>query len=344
MQLNYAPYGLLLQHAFKLAHGSRSKTDTVAVSLAHEGLVGFGEAALPPYLGETSESVMQFLSRVDTFQIQLHDPEHTRNYIDSLSPTDNAAKAAIGIAYVDLLAKTRNVPSRSLFGITSDLTPTSAFTIGISELEELPAKLHQAAGFGIIKLKLGGSNDLELFNAVRQMTDKPLMIDANQGWKDAETALRMIDHFTGKNVLLVEQPLSIQTDPNDWYWLKERSPVPIFADESVKRLSDLSLAHDLFHGINIKLMKCTGVFEAFDMIGHCRKNGLKVMIGCMTESSCAIMAAAQLAPLADFADLDGPWLITNNYYETPELRSGKLLLPDASGHGSLPIPGLHPLL
>lgn len=342
MQLRYTPYRLELRNPFRLAHGSRTGTDTVVVQLTANGHVGFGEASMPPYLGESTASVTAFLSRIDTAQLQLGNPVATRHYIDGLSPTDNAAKAAIEMAFIDLLAKTNGVPSRTLFGVAAAATPPTAFTIGISTLHELPEKLKQAEHFHIIKLKLGGENDEELFDDVRKLTDKPLMVDANQGWATAEYALRMIDRFAHQQVLLVEQPLPTHTDPETWHWLKERSSLPIFADESVKRLTDLPMAKDLFHGINIKLMKCTGMYEAFDMMQYARANGLKVMMGCMTESACATMAAAQLAPLADFADLDGPWLIANNPYLTPTLHEGRIVLSTTSGHGAIPLAPLHP--
>jgi len=342
MKLRFVPYRLELRNPFRLAHGSRTGTDTVMVQLSANGMVGFGEASLPPYLGESTASVSAFLSRIDAAQLQLGNPTSTRHYIDGLSPSDNAAKAAIEMAFVDLLAKTNGVPSRALFGMEAHATPPSAFTIGISTIDELPEKLKQAEAFSIIKLKLGGEIDVELFNAVRNLTDRPLMVDANQGWATAEQTLRMIDLFALANVLLVEQPLPTATAPETWHWLKERSSLPIFADESVKRLADLPLAKELFHGINIKLMKCTGMYEAFDMMQFAKANGLKVMMGCMTESGCATMAAAQLAPLADLADLDGPWLITNNPYLTPTLHQGRIVLSTDAGHGAVPATTGHP--
>jgi L-alanine-DL-glutamate epimerase-like enolase superfamily enzyme len=340
MKLSFAPYLLQLKHPFRLATGTRSFTSTVHVQLEHNGHIGFGEASMPPYLGESTESVTHFLSELNTEEWNTENLNTILREVDSLSETDNAAKAAIDIALHDLKAKQLGVPLRELFGIRAQTTPPTALTIGMGSKEELKQKVGEAEGFQLLKIKLGGPDDREMIDFLRSITDKQFLVDANQGWKDADSALRMIDHLAKLNVLMVEQPMPVATPPETWIRLKGNSPLPIFADESVKRLADLKGSGELFHGINVKLMKSTGLAEAFAMLEHCKKTGLGTMIGCMTESSCAIMAAAHLAPMADLVDLDGPFLITNNPFQTPNLRNGCIILSGAHGHGAEPISGL----
>ncbi len=337
MKLRFTPYQLQLKHPFRLATGTRTSTSTVQVQLEQNGHIGFGEASMPPYLGESTESVMHFLSKLNPKEWRTENLTEILREVDSFSEKDNAAKAAIDIALHDLKSKTLGVPLRELFGINAELTPPTALTIGMGCRDELKQKVDEAEDFLLLKIKLGGPDDRELIDFLRSITDKPFLVDANQGWKDADSALRMIDHLATLNVLMVEQPMPTDTQAETWMRLKERSALPIFADESVKRLSDLKGAEELFHGINIKLMKSPGLAEAYAMMHACKKLGLQTMIGCMTESSCAIMAAAQLAPLADLVDLDGPFLITNNPFQTPTLRNGCIFLSAMDGHGAEPI-------
>jgi L-alanine-DL-glutamate epimerase-like enolase superfamily enzyme len=209
--------------------------------------------------------------------------------------------------------------------------------------DELRQKVEEAEAFETLKIKLGGPDDKSMVDFLRSITDKPFMVDANQGWKDLKHTLNMLDHLASRSVLLVEQPLPVLTSSEVWMKLKRQSPLPIFADESVKRLSDLDQIADLFHGVNIKLMKSTGLAEAHAMLLKCKELGLQTMVGCMSESSCAIMAAAQLSPLADFVDLDGPFLVTNDPFESPVLENGRIELKTCAGHGAIPISGLYPL-
>ena len=208
---------------------------------------------------------------------------------------------------------------------------------------ELKQKVKEAADFQVLKIKLGGPDDKDKIDFLRSITDKPFLVDANQGWTNVESALRMIDHLSALNVLLVEQPMPVVTPTEGWLALKQKSALPIFADESVKRLVDLEASAELFHGMNIKLMKSTGLAEAHAMLNRCQQLGLQTMIGCMTESSCAIMAAAQLAPQATFVDLDGPFLINNDPFEQPTLQDGCILLNSTSGNGAVPSASAFPI-
>ena len=195
-------------------------------------------------------------------------------------------------------------------------------------------KTREAEAYKIIKVKLGRDNDRLMIETIREVTDKPITVDANQGWKDREEALRMIEWLAPRGVVFIEQPMPKEQD-DDTAWLRERSPLPLIADESVQRLADVRRAQGVFDGINIKLMKCTGLHEAHRMISLARALGLKVMLGCMTETSCAVSAAAQLSPLVDWADLDGAALIKNDLFAGATIVGGKITLPDRPGIGVL---------
>ena len=343
MNLRFAPYRLQLKYPFRLATGTRTFTATVQVQLELNGTIGYGEASMPPYLGESIESVTAFLSKLKTENWQIGDLTSILRELDSLSDKDNAAKAAVDIALHDLKAKLLGIPTRQLFSIDATRTPPTALTIGMGTEAELKQKVKEAADFQVLKIKLGGPDDKDKIDFLRSMTDKPFLVDANQGWTNVESALRMIDHLSALNVLLVEQPMPVVTPTEEWFALKQKSALPIFADESVKRLVDLEASAELFHGMNIKLMKSTGLAEAHAMLNRCQQLGLQTMIGCMTESSCAIMAAAQLAPQATFVDLDGPFLINNDPFEQPTLQDGCILLNSTSGNGAVPSASAFPI-
>ena len=227
---------------------------------------GYGEASMPPYLGQTVESVTAFLSRVDLGQF--NDPfqlDTILAYIDSLSPEDGAAKAAIDIALHDLVGKLLGQPWWRLWGLDPSKTPNTTFTIGIDTPEVVREKTRECADkFKILKVKVGLDNDKEMINTIREITDLPLAVDANQGWKDREQALDEIFWLKENGIVMVEQPMAKER-LEDNAWITERSPLPIFADESIQRLADIPAIKGAYHGINIKLMKCTGMREAWKM-------------------------------------------------------------------------------
>ncbi len=192
--------------------------------------------------------------------------------------------------------------------------------------------LEAANDYKVIKVKLGRDNDKELIQAIRSVTDLPLYVDANQGWTDLEKSLDLTYWLQEKGVLLIEQPM-LKTDTDSNAWLTERSPLPIIADEAVQRLRDIEKLKGAYHGINIKLMKSAGMYEAHQMLLKARELDLKVMIGCMTETSCAALAGAALAPQCDWADLDGPFLTSNNPFKLPDFVDGKWVLSGESGLG-----------
>jgi L-alanine-DL-glutamate epimerase-like enolase superfamily enzyme len=334
MKLRFYPYELQLQHTFTVSSYSRTTTPDVQVEIAYRGYTGFGEASMPPYLGQSVESVTAFLQKVDLEQFE--DPfclEDILEYVDSLSPGDTAAKAAVDIALHDLVGKMLGAPWYRIWGYNPRKAPSTTFTIGIDTPEVVKEKTLECADrFNILKVKVGTPNDKEMIETIRSVTDLPIAVDANQGWSDRFKALDMIYWLKEHGIVMVEQPLPV-SQIDDQAWLMERSPLPVFGDESVQRLDDVRRSVGLFHGINIKLMKCGGLREAHKMVDLARGLGLKVMVGCMTETSCAVTAAAQLSPVVDFADLDGNLLITNDLFSGVGLHEGKLVLPDTPGIG-----------
>ena len=189
-----------------------------------------------------------------------------------------------------------------------------------------------AEKFNILKVKVGLDNDEEMIRTIREVTDKPIAVDANQGWKDRYKALDEIFWLHEQGVVMVEQPMAKER-LDDIAWITERSPVPIFADEAIQRLADIESVRGAYSGINIKLMKCTGMREAWKMVNYAKAIGMQTMLGCMTETSCAVSAAAQLSPAVDRADLDGNLLISNDLFKGVEVIDGKIHLPDRPGIG-----------
>jgi L-alanine-DL-glutamate epimerase-like enolase superfamily enzyme len=335
MILRFTPYTAELRHAFTIATASRTSTPGMLVEVEHDGVIGYGEASMPPYLGETQASAAAFLARVDLGRFP--DPFQLGEIlpaIDALAPGNTAAKAAVDIALHDWIGKKLGAPWHRIWGLDPAKAPVTSFTIGIDTPDIVRQKTREAAPYKIIKVKLGRdpATDRALIDAIREVTDCPITVDANQGWPDRADALRMIEWLATRGVLFIEQPMP-KENPDDTAWLRERSPLPLIADESVQRLPDVRRALGVFDGINIKLMKCTGLREAHQMITVARALGLKVMLGCMTETSCAISAAAQLSPLVDWADLDGALLIKNDVFLGTTVVDGKLTLNGLPGIG-----------
>jgi L-Ala-D/L-Glu epimerase len=276
----------------------------------------------------------EILSEIDDSNfIQNIDCQLIMSKIDALAEGNKAAKAAIDIALHDLKGQLENRAVWQILGSNPEKMPLTTCTIGIEmDPSVLKQKIDDAADFKVLKIKLGSEDDKKLVQMIRQFTDKPLYVDANQGWQDVNFAIDMTHWLAEKGVVLIEQPM-LKTDLDGNGKVCEASPLPVFADESFQRLSDFDAIKGVFDGINIKLMKSTGLWEAQKMVEKARQIGLKIMIGCMSETSCAIMAAAALAPQCDYADLDGPWLIKDNPFQTPILKDGKIQLSTAAGLG-----------
>lgn len=334
MHLTFEPYELKLKHVFTVSSFSRSTTPDVQVRIDYDGYTGYGEASMPPYLGQTVESVCSFLKKVDLEQFP--DPfciDDILNYIDSLSVGDSAAKAAVDIALHDLVGKIIGAPWHRMLGLNPLKTPNTTYTIGIDTDEMVKLKTREVAGqFKILKVKLGTPRDREMIRAIREVSDLPIAVDVNQGWKNKKKALDEIFWLKEQGIVMVEQPMPKEM-LDDNAWLTEKSPLPTFADEAIQRLKDIPAIKGAYTGINVKLMKCTGMREAWKMMNYARAEGMKVMIGCMTETSCAIAAAAQLSPAVDFADLDGNLLIANDIFRGPTVVDGKITLNQLPGIG-----------
>jgi L-alanine-DL-glutamate epimerase-like enolase superfamily enzyme len=336
MELSWIPYTLEFKHPFRIAHGVRSSTPLMLTRIIHEGFTGYGEASMPPYLGENQETAEMFYSKVNFDKFS--GPEDLENiipWIDSLAPGNTAAKASVDIALHDLLGKMKGLPLYMYYGADRTKAPCTSYTIGMDCPEGIRDRIHETGDFPILKVKLGGKNDLRILETVHACTHKVFSVDVNQGWEDREFALDMIHRMKEMRVMFVEQPFE-KSRFEDHAWLKERSPLPIIADESCQRLSDVEKCSHSFHGINIKLMKCTGLFEARMMIQRAKSLEMKILMGCMSETSCAISAAAQLSPFADWCDLDGPLLIKNNAFDGITFQSGKVILSEMPGIGAVP--------
>lgn len=334
LEMKFFPYELKLRHVFTVATYSRTTTPDVQVEITYDGVTGYGEASMPQYLGQTVQSVTAFLQKVDLSQF--NDPfqlEDILAYVDSLSPGDTAAKAAVDIALHDLVGKLLGAPWYKIWSLNKDKAPSTTFTIGIDTADVVKQKTRECANqFNILKVKLGRENDKEMIETIRSVTDLPIAVDINQGWKDKEKAIDEIFWLKEHGIVMVEQPMPKELR-DDIAWLTEKSPLPIFADEAIQRLKDIKNVAGAYSGINIKLMKCTGMHEAWKMLNYARAIGMKVMVGCMTETSCAVSAAAQLSPAVDFADLDGNLLISNDRFKGMEVVKGKITLPDRPGIG-----------
>lgn len=333
MKFSFKPYTLELKHVFTIATSSRSTTPVMLTQLEYDGIIGYGEASMPPYLGESHKTATEFLSKVDLSQF--NDPfevEDILDYVDRIAEKNPAAKASVDIALYDLVGKLLGKPWYKIWGYDKSKTPNTSFTIGIDTPEVVKQKVKEAAPYKILKVKLGRDSDKQMIETIRSVTDKPLVVDVNQGWKDKHFALDMINWLNERGVKFVEQPMP-KTQIEDMAWLTEHSPLPTFADEALQRIPDVIKAHGVYSGINIKLMKCTGMREAHKMLNLAKSLNMQVMLGCMTETSCAISAMSQLAPMANWADLDGNLLISNDPFEGMLIVDGKVTLTDAPGIG-----------
>lgn len=333
LKLRYVPCDLQLRHVFTIASNSRTTTPVVLTELEFDGIRGFGESSMPPYLGESHETVLKFLSLLNLSQFR--DPfliEDILTYVDNVSPGNHAAKASIDIALHDLVGKIVGKPWYRLWGLDPSKTPYTSFTIGIDTPDVVRQKVAEAEPYKVLKVKLGAGNDKEMIETVRAATDKPICVDVNQGWKERNFALEMIHWLQEKNIIFIEQPMP-KENVEDIAWLTQNSPLPVIADEAIQTISDLIKMKDVYSGINIKLMKCGGMNAAYKMANMAIALGMKVMIGCMTETSCAVSAAAQLSPLATWADLDGNLLISNDCFEGITVSGGKVILPQRPGIG-----------
>jgi L-alanine-DL-glutamate epimerase-like enolase superfamily enzyme len=325
---------LLLRHTWTISRNSSDFKENVFVRIERDGVVGWGEAAPNVRYGESAELTLAAIEKARPL-IEAGDwlhYVHLREQWERAIPDQSCACAALDIAILDWVGNKLGVPLYRLLGLDASKTPVTTFSIGIDTPEVVKQKILEAKDFPVLKIKVGRDNDAEILTAVREATDKPLRVDANEGWHDKEQALEKIRWLQGLGVELIEQPLPAAMI-DETAWLRERVDMPIIADEAVRRAGDIPRLAGAYDGINVKLMKAGGIQEAIRMIHVARALGLKVMLGCMIESSVAVSAAAHLSPLVDYADLDGNLLISNDPFEGVGVKDGKLILSGRPGLG-----------
>ena len=344
INLSFAPLNLTTRHPFGISYGTSSQTLNVQVQLELDGLIGLGEAAPASYHGESRETVMAVLAKFQAHQEELlgnsaHAIHAVSTRLDKMIAGHSAAKAAIEMAMHDLAGKVSNLPTWKMLGLADDLTenpaPMTDFTIGIDNLEMIEKKTEEAvaAGHKMLKVKLGTSYDRQIIEKVRKVAPNlPLRVDANGGWnvKQAVESARFLHEH---QVEFIEQPLPKFALKEDFQFVKDHSPVPIFADESVCKASDVARLAGAIDGVVVKLAKSGGLLEAMRVIATARAHGLKIMFGMMIESSIGVTAAAQLSSLCDYLDLDGALLLKDDPYEGALWQDGYLKLSDKPGLG-----------
>lgn len=346
LELAWEDFQGIMKFTFTISGSSRTTTPIVITRLTWDGYEGYGEAAMPPYLGETQASCHEFYKKVvDNVLPKFDNPfevEAIMAAVDKLTTNNTAAKASIDIALHDLIGNIFGQPWWKIWGFNPKDAPYTCYTIGYDASDEMVnTKITEASWNKIIKVKLGMSEaeDKRMINLIRARDNRPIVIDANQGWKDKYYALDMIHWLAERGVEMIEQPMS-KYCLDETAWITERSPLPVMADESCQRIYDIPKLKGAFHGINIKLMKCTGLWEARQMITMAEQLHMKLMVGCMTETSVAISAAAQISPKVVWADLDGNYLLGNDCFDGMKLVDGRITLEDKPGLGLTKKPGI----
>lgn len=326
---------LPLRHAWTISRGTSTLKRNVVVEVRSGQHVGTGEAAPNVRYGESSETVLEVLRTLEP--LLERDVRYFRDISEAVQetmPGNGAAKAAVDIALHDLAGKMLGAPLYRLMGVDPTRMPLTSFSIGIDDPRTLERKVREAEPYPVLKVKLGAERVREVFGTVRAATSKVIRVDANEAWS-AEEALKHIEWLATQGVELVEQPLPA-ADVEGAKWLRARSPLPLVADEALITASDVPRLAEGYHGINVKLQKAGGIRETLRIIDVARACGLKVMIGCMVETSVGIAAAAHLGPLADWLDLDGNLLIAEDPFLGHPVVEGRIRLGDGAGLGVEP--------
>jgi L-alanine-DL-glutamate epimerase-like enolase superfamily enzyme len=332
MICNYYSYNLAFRHPFTISRGTKTHQPTLVVELEHKGLKGYGEAPAISYYHIPVEKMIYDLEAKKALieQFALTDPQRYWHYLHHLLPDNPFLVCALDIAAWDLFGKLRQQPLYGLWRLDPTLGPPTDYTIGIDTIEKMVAKMAELP-WPIYKVKLGTPDDLAIMEALRRHTDAILRVDANAGWT-VEEALQKIPRLAALGVEFVEQPLA----RDDWAGMKilyKESPLPLIADESCVREEDVEACHQHFHGINIKLTKCSGLTPARRMIEKARSLGMKVMVGSMNESSLGSAAIAHLLPELDYVDMDGPLLLKEDLATGLAISAGKVTIPRGPGLG-----------
>jgi L-Ala-D/L-Glu epimerase len=326
---------LMLRHTWTTTMSSSEYRDTVQVEYRRDGISGHGEGAPIIRYQEFPAPAMQAIEAIAK-QIGAGDPWMYQKFLaqmrSALGEHQHAAMAAVDIAVFDWLGKKLNLPLYRFFGLDPADAPLTDFSIGIDTPEITRQKTREAADFPILKVKVGLKTDEETIEAVRSVTNKPIRVDANEGWTDKEEAVRKINWLETQGVVYVEQPMPANMLEETKY-VRSKVHLPIIADEACTNVAMIPRLTEAYDGINVKLDKSGGILEALNWIQVARAVNLKVMIGCMVSSSCTVTAAAHLSPLVDYADLDGNLLVANDPWRGVRVDKGKLLLPTGAGLG-----------
>ena len=332
MKLDVQAFDLKLTTPFRIARHVQYTAANVLTRITHEGVTGLGEAAPSEHYGENRGTVLAALELLadelgdDPFAL-----EDTLAHINHVIGLNPAAKAALDMALYDLIGKQLNVPLYKLLGLSAAKAPLTSFTIGIDTPEVMAQKALAAHAYPILKIKVGTKNDVANLKAIREVSHAIIRVDANTAWTPKE-AIRAINELAEFDIEFVEQPVA-PSDLAGLKYVREHTPLPIITDESSITVEDIPRVAECTDGINIKLMKCGGISHALKMIHVARAHNLKIMIGCMIESSLSITAAAHLTPLIDYADLDGHLLVDDDPYEGVKVEQGRLILPTGPGLG-----------
>ena len=328
---------LNLRHTWTTTMSSSQYRDTLYVAYARDGITGHGEGAPIVRYHEDAEGARKAVESVRALLVSANPMQFARLMAEVFRrlPGEWAGKAAIDIALMDWVGQKLGVPLYTYFGLDPKDTPLTTFSIGIDTPEITKQKTREAADFPILKVKVGLATDEPTIEAVRSVTKKPLRVDANEGWKDKEEAVRKINWLEKMGVEFIEQPMPAEMI-EETRWVRGRVHIPIIADEACERASDIPKLKGAYDGVNVKLDKSGGMLEAYRMIQVARALGMKTMLGCMVSSSVSVTAAAHLSPLVDYADLDGNLLIANDPYTGLQVERGKIILPNAPGLGVAP--------
>ncbi len=330
---------LKLRHTWTTVMSASNYRDTFFVHFKHDGITGIGEGAPIVRYKEDAQGAQVAVNAIKPM-LDASTPEYFQKVMMEVNhriPGQWAGKAAVDIALMDWMGQKLGVPLYEYFGLNPEDAPITDFSIGIDTPEITRQKVREAADFPILKIKVGLDTDEQTIAAVRSVTQKPLRVDANEGWTDREVAARKIDWLSKQNVQFVEQPMPADR-LEDLRWLHERAALPLMGDESCRHPEDIPKLVGIFDGLNIKLDKTGGMGTAFLMIQMARALGFKTMLGCMVSSSCSITAAAHLSPMVDYADLDGNLLLSNDPYRGVTVDHGKLILPRRPGLGLVHAP------
>jgi len=332
LQLRYFPFELAFEYPFTISKGTKTHQPTLVVSLTMGNITGYGEAPAIKYYDVTVPDMIEQLEakRPLIEKYALTDPQRYWHFLHHLLPGQNFLIAALDIAGWDLFAQLRRKPLYQVLNLTWQNIPLTDYTIGMDTVEETVMKMEQHP-WPIYKVKVGNANDIDNLHALRKHTNSIFYVDANEGWTIDEVKA-LLPELQRLGVTLIEQPLK-RDAIEEYKELKQLSPIPIFADESCQTEQDVKKCAECFHGINIKLTKCGGITPALRMIQEAKKLGMKVMMGSMNESTIGSAAIANMLPLLDIVDADGPLLLKEDVAEGLKYNNGAIQLSGGNGLG-----------